>query len=256
MLQSQRQEQIIKYLNNNDFLSVSQAVDLFDSSPATINRDFKELAQKMLIERVHGGIRPIRKQNGMLPFAFRQQRYSIEKEILAKKAVSLLEPEQVIFIDGGTTTFHIGMCLPDIPLHIITNSLMLAVLLEEKNAEQPNIEVSLTGGYLHKQSGILLGPNTNSSIAQYHAHWAFLSVGGIDRTGIYNTNELVTETERTMIKHAKKTVILADYSKIGIRAMCSVCSLDNIDILITNDREQNHKILDDIAEKNIQTIKI
>ena len=83
MLQSQRQEKIIEYLNNNDILSVSQAVNLFESSPATINRDFKELAQKMLIERVHGGIRPIRKQNGMLPFAFRQQRYLIVKDILA-----------------------------------------------------------------------------------------------------------------------------------------------------------------------------
>ena len=254
MRQSQRQEEIVKYLHTHDFLSVNEALEMFRSSPATINRDFKALARQRRIERVHGGVRPVKKDQDMLPFALREQQYSAEKEILAQKAVSLLEPQQVVFIDGGTTTFHMGMCLPNIPLHVVTNSLRLAQVLEENSLTQPHIEVSLTGGYLHKQSGILLGPNTNNSLAQYHAHWAFLSVGGIDQTGIYNTNELVTETERTMIRNADKTVILADCSKIGIQAMCFVCTFENIDILIANKTEDHVSLTAELAKNNVEIV--
>ena len=156
MLQSERQENILNYLSHNDYLELANAVKMFNSSPATINRDFNGMANRKLVERVRGGIRPIKKQNGMLPFAFRELQYSLEKERLAKKAASLIKPDQVIFVDGGTTTFHMGMCMPKTALHLITNSLRLATLLEEQAVNQTNLEVSLTGGYLYKQSGILL----------------------------------------------------------------------------------------------------
>lgn len=254
MLQSQRQEKILSFLAYNNYLELSSAVDMLGASPATINRDFKELAAGKHVQRVRGGIRPVKKQEGMLPFAFRELQYSAEKELLAKKASTLIKPRDVIFVDGGTTTFHLGMCMPDIPLHIITNSLRLATTLEEKTSEQAGIEISLTGGYLHKQSGILLGPNTRASLNQYHAHWAFISIGGITEDGIFNTNELVTETERTMIANAQKTVILADHSKIGKLAMCKVCPLTDIDILITNHHPENEKLLTQYKNQGIEII--
>ena len=256
MLQSERQEKILNYLSNNDYLELANAVEIFNSSPATINRDFNDLADRKLVERVRGGIRPIKKQNGMLPFAFRELQYSLEKESLAKKAASLIKPDQVIFVDGGTTTFHMGMCMPSVPLHLITNSLRLASLLEEQAVNQTNLEVSLTGGYLYKQSGILLGPNTKTTLSQYHADIAFLSVGGINETGIYNTNELVTETERVMIQKAEKTVILADHSKIEKLAMCHVCPLSDIDILITNKCPQNERILEKYKNLGVEVTTI
>ncbi|MFI4910164.1 MAG: DeoR/GlpR family DNA-binding transcription regulator [Sedimentisphaeraceae bacterium JB056] len=256
MLQSQRQEKILNFLTYNDYLELSNAVELFDASPATINRDFNDLADKKLVQRVRGGIRPLKKQDGMLPFAFRELQYSKEKEKLAQKAATMINPGDVVFVDGGTTTFHLGMSMPDLRFHIITNSLRLATLLEEKAAEQPGIEVSLTGGYLHKQSGILLGPNTRASLEQYNAHWAFISVGGITENGIFNTNELVTETERAMIRNAEKTVILADHSKIGKLALCHVANLNEIDILITNTNPDNDKKLDQYREAGITVITV
>lgn len=253
MLQSQRQDGIITYLESHDYLEITTAVEMFDSSPATINRDFNELARSGKAERVRGGLRPIR--TPLEPsFASREHLFSEEKARLAHEAAKLLRPGQVIFVDGGTTMFHLGRALPDFPLHIVTNSLRLAVLLESETLNRPSLEVSLTGGYLYKQSGILLGPNTRKSIEHYHAEVAFLSVGGINRSGAFNTNELVTETERAMIERAEKTVILADHSKVGRAATCHVCPLDDVDVLITTNTDRNADTLDHFRSCGIGVI--
>jgi DeoR/GlpR family transcriptional regulator of sugar metabolism len=257
MIQIQRHEQILKHLAKKDYLSVTEAINLFAASPATIRRDFNRLARQKLAQRFRGGLKAVQKtSSGMVPFALRQLQYSAEKEALARQAVKLLKPGNVILIDGGTTTFHLGMCLPDISLRVITNSLRLAAMLEERNEEQSSLEISLTGGLLYKKSGILLGPNTEAGLSQYHADFAFLSVGGINEAGIYNTNELVTETERVMIDNADKVVILADHSKIGKQAMCHVCSLEEIDILISNDWPQNDKIFKSFEDSGIEIVKV
>lgn len=256
MLQLQRHEQILNFLSQNEFITIDNAAELCDASAPTIRRDFNLLAKMELAIRFRGGLRSTKQSpNQMMPFALRQLRQSSEKQALAYEAVKLLEPGNVILIDGGTTTFHLGLCLPNIEIRVITNSLRLAAMLEERNEEHSKLEISLTGGLLYKKSGILLGPNTEAGISQYHADFAFLSVGGLDESGIYNTNELVTETERVMIRNADKVIILADYSKIGKKSMCHVCSISDIDILITNDWPANNDMLSKLQESDVKIIK-
>lgn len=251
-----RCQQILKYLNANEYLFVDEAVKLLDSSAPTIRRDFNYLAQNKLAERFRGGLKRIKLAPGqMVPFVVRQFQQSTEKHLIAQEAVKLIRSGYIIFIDGGTTTFHLAMYLPNIQLRVITNSLRLANILEEKSEEYPNLEISLTGGLLYKKSGILLGPNTESSVAQYHADFAFLSVGGIDDEGIYNTNELVSGTERVMIQNANKVVVLADHSKLGRKAMCRVCGLDKIHILITNYYPPHRNFLNKIKNAGIHVIE-
>ena len=178
------------------------------------------------------------KIDGLSPFALRQIQYSAEKAAIAQKAASLVKPGHAIFIDGGTTTFHMGLHLAKMQVKIITNSLRLAVLLEEKRMENSDMEIYLTGGFIHSKSGILIGPNTEESLRHYHAECAFLSAGGISPDGIFNTNDLVVKTEQVMIENAQQVIILADHSKFGKHAMSHVCSLDKIDVLITDAPDQ------------------
>lgn len=257
MIQLERHERIIGYLSQHDVLSVTDAVTLFEASPATIRRDFNEMAQQNLVRRVRGGIKIAKPLAGdILPFALREVRFSQEKEALCRRAAQLLRPGEVVIIDGGTTTFFISQFMPDFPLRVITNSLRLAGALEERRVERSNLEIYITGGYLYPNSGILLGPNSISSLQQYHAHWAFLSVGGITDQGIFNTNELVVETERTMLEHADKVVVLADHSKLGLHAMCTVCPLARIDILITDAWPEHAPLLAKIADAGVEVVTV
>lgn len=257
VLQSERQGKILKHTIEHGFLGLNEAIDLFGASQATISRDFNELAENQQVKRVRGGIQAIKSLvNDMIPFALRETSFSEEKAALAYRAAQLLCPDDVVIIDGGTTTFHLVEYLPNIKLRLITNSVRLAAGLEEKQVDRSLLEIFLTGGFLYPDSGLLLGPGAKSSLAQYHARWAFLSVGGITEEGIFNTNELVVETEQVMIEQADKIVILADHSKIGNRAMCQVCNLDKIDYLITDKWPNNTPLLDKFKKAGVEILQV
>jgi DeoR/GlpR family transcriptional regulator of sugar metabolism len=255
MLQSERQDRILEYLSGHEYLTVPEAVGVFGASPATIRRDFDELADKQLVRRIRGGIKPERTvPSGMEPFSLRELRFSGEKELLAREGVKVLEAGNVIFVDGGTTTFHLGLCLPQIDLRVITNSLRLARVLEERNTEKSSLEIYLTGGFLYPKAGILLGPSAEAGLSQYHADWAFLSAGGITEAGLSNTNELVVEAERVMMRNSQKVVVLADHSKVGKNAMCHVCSLEEVDLVITDDWPENATTIQGLRDQGVEVV--
>ena len=94
-------------------------------------------------------------------------------------------------------------------------------------------EIHLTGGLLQPESGFLAGPQADAFIQQYHAKWAFLGAAGIDENAATNYNELVLTSEHLMIARSTHVVILADHTKIGRQAMCTLCPIDKIERLFT-----------------------
>lgn len=229
----ERHERILRLAGESGTFSLQRAEVETGASPATLRRDFEQLAQSGAVERVRGGIRVARNE-GNLSFNMREVQHSKAKTAIARKAVSLLKAGDALFVDGGTTTYHICFCLPQIPLRIITNSLRLSAYLDDSKRRHPRWDVYLTGGYIQPGSSMLTGPGTVHSLNFYYADWAFLSVGGIVADGLYNTSEAVVETERKMIERSDRAIILADQSKIGRRSMCHVSSIDKIDRLIVN----------------------
>jgi len=257
MIQRERQQQMLAFVDEHGVMTVEEAVDLLQASPATVRRDFNDLARRNLAERTRGGIGRVRTVfGGMLPFVRREVQFSAEKAAIAREAVKLLNPGDVLMVDGGTSTFHLAECLPDFPLRVITNSVRLAAVLGEQTYGDAAVEVFLTGGYLYPQSGLLVGPLSASNLAEYRANCAFLSVGGICEDGVFNTNEFVVESERMMIQGADKVVVLADHSKIGRRSMCRICGLDGIDTLITDAFSENVDALKALADAGVNVVTV
>jgi DeoR/GlpR family transcriptional regulator of sugar metabolism len=234
-MQQQRFSRILAHLAAHEFLSGGEAARLLQASPATVRRDFRDLAAQGLVHRSRGGVRRAGPAvDGMSPFPLREVRFSKEKAALARHAAGLLRPSDVVMVDGGTTTYHLAASLPAFPLRVITNSLRLAAALSEHGWQRRALEVFLTGGYLYPQASILLGPQAVNALSQYHAHWCFLSAEGVSEAGLSNTNEMVVEVERVMMARAGKVVVLADHSKLGVRSMAHLCRLEDIDLLVTD----------------------
>jgi DeoR/GlpR family transcriptional regulator of sugar metabolism len=231
-------------------LGARRATQLTGAAEATIRRDFAALARDGLVERRRGSIALPAGQR-MTPLAFREVRFPEEKARLARHAVARLRADQVLFVDGGSTTSFLAACLPDLPLRIITNSVRLAEALDRRPRRRQRQDVYLTGGLLYPQAGLLVGPGVLQGVRQYHADWAFISVGGITADGLFNTNDRVVDAEREMIRHADRTVVLADHSKIGRFAMCHVCDLAEIDVLITDADPAKSTVLPRIAKAGV-----
>lgn len=239
MKQNSRQRRILDYLKSHDELSVEQACVLLNASPATVRRDFVELSSQNKVEKIWGGItsKPQKEPDAKSLF-YRQTHHVEEKMAIARIAASLVKDGDVIMIDGGTTTREMATLLVGRRIRIITNSLLIAnqIHLEQKGWQ--GMELFLTGGLLYPDSGMLVGPGACKTISEYHADWAFLSSGGINEQGIFNTNQLVVETEKEMIRQSQQAAVLADFSKFGNRSMTKLCDFDAVQYIITNQRAE------------------
>ncbi len=234
----ERRRHILELLKTESFLTVEQVQKLLGSSPATTRRDFADLADQMMVVRGHGGIHRIDDAPvmGVVPFSRRQVTNPEAKERIAQKAAELLSPNDVVIIDGGTTTAPIARYISPL-VRIITNSLPLASALNEPLSDKnPIPEVNVTGGYLYPKSEVLLGPQTVQALKQYHANWAFLGCHGITAEAIHNSNGMVVDTQQEMINRAEKVAILADSSKFDKAAMVRLCELNAIDVIITDSK--------------------
>lgn len=251
----ERHDQIIQAIAERGTLSVRRAVELTGASEITIRRDFSNLAESGVVERHRGGVGvPIGEQ--MSPFAFRQVRFSEEKAALARRAASLLKPDDALFIDGGTTTYHLATCLPDIPIQIFTNSLRFAEAMGARKGLKASQNVYLSGGKVYTRGGLLVGPSVVNGLQQYHANWAFISVAGITEQGFYNTDEEIAAAERAMIRNADKVVVLADHSKIGKYALCSICPIDQVDYLITDADPARSALLPKLVQQGVTVLHV
>ncbi|MBI2425289.1 MAG: DeoR/GlpR transcriptional regulator [Candidatus Hydrogenedentes bacterium] len=254
MMPERRQEELLRMLAVQEYLSVDEAVLRTRASAATIRRDFGELSARGLVLRTRGGLR--RLQAGEALPQGRAGEHGAEKAAIARAAAALLMPEDVVLVDGGTTTAQIHRYLPAIPLKIITNSLRLASALAGERERGLPVEVVLTGGTLEAASGLLVGPQTVMALEQYHAQWALLSSSGICADGVFNTSEFVAESERVMIRNAERSVVLADASKVGRRSLCRVVGLESISGLITVETAANRDALKAIEGAGVRVTRL
>ncbi|MDP8243117.1 MAG: DeoR/GlpR family DNA-binding transcription regulator [Candidatus Hinthialibacter antarcticus] len=257
MMKQQRYDQILSHLNQKGYLTVDDAVELLQTSRSTVSRDFNDLAKNELVIRTHGGIGlPKRSDFRNLPYALRQIKNMDEKEAIARAAVALLHERDTLFLDGGTTTLQVASFLPARGLTVVTNSLHHASQIIENQKPDAPVEVFIAGGLVYAPWHVNIGPQTRYCLEQYHATWAFFSAKGIDKDGVYNHNELIVESERTMISNADKVVLLADHTKFSERSVFFLCELKEIDILITDEHPKSKALLKDIAKLGVEVITV
>ena len=234
MKRRQRQRQILELLEAERELGVEQVCDLLKTSPATVRREFSSLAQSGRVEKTWGGIRL---PGGSLvtspAFSARLDAELAEKRAIARAAVELVKEGDVVMVDGGTTTLQLAEFLAPMRIRVITNSLMVALAVDQKKGRQRGAEVHLTGGTLQPESGVVAGPQAEAFLKRYHATWAFLGAAGVDEHAVTNYNEAVLESERLMIEQSRGIVLMADHTKLGRQAMCAVCPLTEVDQLVT-----------------------
>src|SRR5262245_16904910 len=165
-----------------------------------------------------------------------------EKRAIARAAAERVRDGDSVLLDGGTTTLEVARKLVCRRVQIVTNSLPIATLF----ANRREADLVLLGGYVYPRTGVALGPWTVRMMEDIHVHQAVLSVGGLTDKGLFNSNLLLVETERQMMRCADEVVVVADHTKIGRPALAFLCELATIDTLIVDDGvgTEGRKLLD------------
>ena len=235
MLARHRQSLILQAVRNEGSARVSDLTQQLGVSDMTIRRDLEVLAKDGLVEKVHGGAVLPGSHGGHEP-AFEEKLVleRSEKNSIARAATSLVRPGTAIAIAAGTTTFALAQCLLEVPgLTIVTNSLRVANLFSGNRG--PDVaSVVLTGG-MRTASDALVGPVADLTIASLHFDTLFLGCTGLDaEVGLSTQNLAEAETNRALIKVARRVVVLADHTKWGVIGLASFAPVDKIGVLVTD----------------------
>jgi DeoR/GlpR family transcriptional regulator of sugar metabolism len=221
MLARHRQSLILQAVRNDGSARVSDLTQQLGVSDMTIRRDLEVLAKDGLVEKVHGG--------AVLPGSHGGHEPGFEDKLVLER------PEKTsIAIAAGTTTFALAQCLLDVPgLTVVTNSLRVANLFSGNHS--PDVaSVVLTGG-MRTASDALVGPVADLTIASLHFDTLFLGCTGLDpEVGLSTPNLAEAETNRALIKVARRVVVLADHTKWGVVSLASFAPVEKINVLVTD----------------------
>ena len=211
MLASQRKQQILQILAEEKQVLSSELSQRFGLSEDSIRRDLRELAAEGLVQRVHGGALPV--SAALAPFEVRKSVQINSKRAVAKRAASLIQPGQVVLIDGGTTTEEMITFLPpDLAITVVTHSPSIAVGL----VSHPSVEVILIGGTLFKHSVVTMGASVLEATRRINADLFFMGVTGVHKTAGFTTgNYEEAGIKRALSGRAAETVVMASQEKIN-----------------------------------------
>lgn len=234
MLAQQRQQAILERVRRNGAARVSDLVRELGVSDMTIRRDLEVLAERGLIQKVHGGATATGSGSTEEPgFAAKSVRQQAEKEAIARRAAELVGPGTAVALSAGTTTWTLAHHLVDIPeLTVITNSLPVADVFYRNG--RPDQTVVLTGG-VRTPSDALVGPVAVSAIRQLNVDTLMLGVHGMTaKAGFTTPNLLEAETNRELVSAAQQLVVLADHTKWGTVGISTITKLEEAHVVISD----------------------
>ena len=235
MNSNDRKNAILEYLQKNMSSTVLELAEYLSVSHMTIRRDLDQLSENDSIKVVHGGV--------MFNESKQENEYSMnnarihmieEKQRIAKEAVSLIQPNDVIFIDAGSTGEILASNLPkDFPLTVICFALNIAAEVSKK----PNCSLILSGGVYHPSSMVFESTEGLELLRHNRANKAFITAKGISsKLGVTCSNYFECKTKQLAIASSQSKILVSDSTKFGEVFNNFFSNIEDFDIAITDSR--------------------
>lgn len=233
MLVLERREAIFKLVKKNHTITVAELSKQLFISETSARRDLNYLAQKGLVNRTYGGAVYPTDENKVMALRARQEELKAAKQIIAKKAITLVKPGDVLFLDSSSTSLTMGSMLPqDSAITVITNGARVALELVDK----PGIKVYTIGGALMPNIYSYNGSFASEMTQKYYADKFFVSPKAVNmELGTYCASEDEAMVRKIMMQHSGETIMLCTAQKLGRRAPFFLCDFEAIDTFITNE---------------------
>ncbi|MFV2048140.1 DeoR/GlpR family DNA-binding transcription regulator [Metabacillus litoralis] len=237
MLAVERHERILDQLDKNKIVKVSELSKLLEVTEKTIRGDLELLEKRGLLNRIHGGAVLAEDEGRMLPIAERQSGYSDVKSAIAKEAVKLIEPNETILMDGGSTTIAIAELLGEFPITVITNDLKIANVLLSKS----NVQLIVLGGTRIDKSSSLMGAQATEMLKRMRVNRLFFGTTGISvEHGLTVFNSIHADWKKQIISCADHITLLADSSKFEKVALIQFAKFDEVNEIVTDTNLDPH----------------
>ena len=234
MLFEERYSQIVKLLEEKEFLKTSEMMDTFGISHETARRDLEVLQERGFARRIRGGavyVQPKEKNQSSHEYEFHRGNLAA-----AKVASRLVKPGSFIYLDAGRTVAHLAGFLKNTPnLNIVTPNML--VVNEVGNC--PNIRLHILAGEFDSDENIIRGQHTEDSFVAFNFDIAFMSCGGLSLTsGKINDYDNSGLKRRLIKEHTDKFVLVMNSSKINKSFPMNLFDAREMDAIIVDSNIQ------------------
>lgn len=251
MLIEERLSKIKTILEQQDSASMDYLAEQLAVSKDTIRRDLIKLEQKNIVRRIHGGAMLASREALIFDYQERSSRDQQVKEQMGQLAAEMIKSNSSMILDSSTTVEAAIPYLQGKGVLAITNSLTHATLL----AQLDNSEISILPGKLHKKQLFIYGAETVQKISEYLVDYTLLGVFAISQNGMFIHTEEEGLVKRQMVRQSKKIIALADHTKIETTGLFKICSLQELDVLIT-DQMPPQEFVTALEENNVELITL
>jgi len=215
-------------------VSIRELTKKFEVSEMTIRRDLSLLAKENLVDLIPGGAilkRPEESENRYL-VTNQESVHTMEKLKIGQRAVTLVEPNETIILDIGTTTEYLAKFLrEDAPITVLCYTLNSLVEVYKKK----NCTIIFAGGYFHPQTMMFDSPEGIELIKRTRADKAFVSAAGIhDELGVTTVYPHELQAKKTTLSSAKKRILVVDSSKFGNTKSVYFAEITDFQTIITD----------------------
>lgn len=227
---------IVNLLNQKAELSVKEIAEMLHVSGMTVRRDLNELEKQRTIRRTHGGAALLDPAANVAdPYILGEQttKNVREKNLIGIKAASLVQPNETIMLDSGSTTPFIAKHLEaEVPITVLCYTFTNALEFYPRK----NTNLILLGGFFHRDSNIFHSSENRTLVSNTRADKAFISTGGLDlELGLTTYFYYEAEIKREMIRSARRIILVTDSTKLGKISITHFAGLNDIDTIITDE---------------------
>lgn len=232
MLTEERYQLILRILDDRNAVTVSELSRQLNISESTIRRDLNALAEMGKLNKVFGGATALTQSSGVYEtdVAIRANTMAEEKTAIARYAATLIQDDDFVFIDAGTTTSRLIDFIENTKATYLTNGIAHAQRLTHKG-----LETYIVGGRVKPLTEAVVGSMGIKSLEGLNFTKAFMGTNGIDIKAGFTTPDIdEARLKEAAVRNSYMTFVLADHTKF--RKVCAVSFAPlRIGCIITDD---------------------
>ncbi len=231
---AERRQLILDRLQEQDSVSVVELAEEFGVTGMSLRRDLQILAERGLVTRVRGGATRTRAATSSRVYLESERRNAQTKAKIARAAAELIRHERIAFFYSGSTVAKVAAALdPETRATLTVVTTALPVINEVSSWNEPHL-VAVGGTYLPSYMAFV-GPQAIASLKALNAEVAIMGCDGLTAAGGLTTpHQLVAEVGTTIIERSRRTIVVADSTKIGVRGFTPIVPASSITTLVTD----------------------
>jgi DeoR/GlpR family transcriptional regulator of sugar metabolism len=221
----------VEAVRGSESVPVSQLAVELGCSEMTVRRDLDVLERDGVLRRVHGGAVAFNLRSDEVPYPVRAFEAAEAKERIGRAVAGLIADGETVVLDCGTTTAEVGRALRGRPVTILPLGLRTLVDL----AYDERVRLIAPGGDVRAGELVVTGDLAEVAFERLRFDTFVLGCCGIgERDGVTTHVPADARVKRAAVSSSRRTIAVADRSKLGKVAFGHVCGIDAIERLVTD----------------------